>query len=64
MRKGKDFALTHDRRRRHHHWLVKVFFFDDDFFGRVYTDHEKAAKFAARQQRSPVVRATRILQLS
>ena len=53
-----------DQRRRHHHWLVKVFYFDGDFFGRVYVDHEKAKKFSTRQKRSPVVKSTRIMQVS
>ena len=53
-----------DKRRRHHHWLVKVFYDDREFFARVYTNQEKAQKFAARQRRSPLVKATRVLQLS
>jgi len=64
MRRAKTLSLKHDRRRRHHHWLVKVFYSDGDFFGRVYGDAERAKKFAARQKKSPMVRSTRIFQLS
>jgi len=53
-----------DRRRKHHHWLVTVFYADGEKFGRVYTDKDKAARFADRQKRSPVVRSARITQVS
>ena len=64
MRIAKSFNLNSDKRRKHHHWLVKVFYFDKEFFGRVYLDFEKAKKFAARQRKSPIVKTTRIQQLS
>jgi hypothetical protein len=64
MRRPKDFKLADDHRRRHHHWLVTVVYEDKEFFGRVYTDHEKAKNFAARQLKSPVVKSTRIEQQS
>ncbi|MFZ1033446.1 MAG: hypothetical protein WAN72_15750 [Candidatus Acidiferrales bacterium] len=37
---------------------------DNETFARVYLDREKAEKFAARQKKSPVVKKTRIRQLS
>jgi hypothetical protein len=49
-----------DRRRRYTHWQVTVKYIDQQVFGRVYTDRAKAEKFAARQERSPVVLSTRI----
>jgi hypothetical protein len=64
MSKPTNFSLKHDKRRRHHHWLVKIFYSDGSYFGRVYTDAEKARKFAARQRKSPIVKRTRILQES
>ena len=53
-----------DRRRKHHHWLVTVYYADGEKFGRVYTDHDKAARFAERQRRSPVVKSARVSQVS
>jgi len=53
-----------DRRRKHKHWQVTVFYKDGDRFARVYTDHDKAAGFADRQKKSPVVKIARVTQLS
>jgi hypothetical protein len=53
-----------DKRRKHHHWQVTVFYRDGETFGRVYTDREKAAGFAERQKKSPVVKMARVTQLS
>ena len=53
-----------DRRRKHHHWLVTVYYADGEKFGRVYTDRDKAARFAERQRRSPVVKSARVTQVS
>jgi hypothetical protein len=53
-----------DRRRKHHHWLVTVYYADGEKFGRVYTDKEKATKFAERQRTSPVVKQARVTQVS
>lgn len=53
-----------DRRRKHHHFLVTVFYADGEKFGRVYTDKEKADRFADRQKRSPVVKSARVTQVS
>jgi hypothetical protein len=43
---------------------VTVTYSDNETFGRVYSDREKAKKFAARQKKSPVVKKTRIRPLS
>jgi len=53
-----------DRRRRHHHYLVTVNYADGETFGRVYTDKEKATRFAERQRRSPIVKSARVTQVS
>ena len=53
-----------DRRRKHHHFLVTVFYADGEKFGRVYTNKEKATRFAERQRRSPVVKQVRVSQVS
>ena len=53
-----------DRRRRHHHYLVSVNYADGETFGRVYTDKEKATRFAERQRRSPIVKSARVTQVS
>ena len=53
-----------DGRRKHHHWEAKVFYSDGETFARIYTDHEKAAGFAERQKKSPVVKMARVTQVS
>ncbi len=60
----KADAFGRDRRRKHHHWMVTVYYADGEKFGRVYTDKEKASRFAERQRRSPVVKSARVAQLS
>jgi hypothetical protein len=62
--KSKVARRKKDRRRKHGHWLVTLTYFDGEAFERVYIDREKAAKFAARQKKSPVVKKTRVRQLS
>lgn len=52
-----------DRRRKHRHWQVTVYYHDGEKFARVYIDREKAASFADRQKRSPVVKSTRVLEV-
>lgn len=60
----KKSRLGKDRRRRHRHWQVTVFYEDGEKFARVYIDRQKATRFAERQKRSPVVRATRIREVN
>jgi hypothetical protein len=64
MAKRKISNYKTDRRRKHHHWLVTVTYSDNESFRRVYIDRERAEKFAARQKKSPIVKKTRIRQLS
>ena len=61
---SKKDSFNRDRRRKHHHWLVSVYYADGEKFGRVYTDKEKATRFAERQRRSPVVKTARVTQVS
>jgi hypothetical protein len=62
-RAKKGTRLQDDRRRKHRHWQVTVFYRDGEKFARVYIDRERASRFADRQKKSPVVRATRILEV-
>jgi hypothetical protein len=62
--KREKASFGRDRRRKHHHWLVTVSYADGEKFGRVYTDKDKATRFADRQKRSPVVKSARITQVS
>ena len=62
-KEDKD-AFGRDRRRKHHHYLVTISYADGEKFGRVYTDKEKADRFAERQRRSPVVKSARVSQVS
>jgi len=59
-RRKKPVAFKKDRRRKHKHWQVTVFYRDGEKFARVYTDRKKAAAFAVRQKRSPVVKTARV----
>lgn len=63
-KKRKKASFGSDRRRKHHHWLVTVYYADGEKFGRVYTDRDKATRFAERQRKSPVVKSARVSQLS
>ncbi|HET9803743.1 MAG TPA: hypothetical protein VFP96_10935 [Candidatus Acidoferrum sp.] len=60
---GKKTFET-DKRRKHHHWLVTLAYADGEKFGRVYTDKDKAARFADRQRKSPLVKSARVAQVS
>jgi len=62
--KREKTEFGRDRRRKHHHWLVSVYYADGEKFGRVYTDKDKATRFADRQRRSPVVKTARVTQVS
>jgi hypothetical protein len=64
MKVRRRTTFGKDGRRKHHHWQVTVFYNDGETFGRVYSDHEKAANFANRQKKSPVVKMARVTQLS
>jgi hypothetical protein len=62
--KAKGASRFHrDKRRKHRHWQVTVYYQDGEKFGRVYIDRERAERFAERQKKSPVVKATRILEV-
>jgi hypothetical protein len=63
MKKDKS-SFGKDRRRKHHHFLVTVAYADGEKFGRVYTDKDKASRFADRQRRSPIVKSARVTQVS
>ncbi len=63
VKKRKKSRWGRDKRRKHRHWQVTVYYHDGEKFARVYTDREKASRFAERQKKSPVVRATRILEV-
>ena len=60
---SKSSRLSRDRRRKHRHWQVTVYYQDGEKFARVYIDRERAERFAERQKKSPVVKATRILEV-
>ena len=62
-KRGKA-PFNKDKRRRHHHFMVTVYYADGEKFGRVYTDKDKATRFADRQCCSPVVKSVRIGQVS
>lgn len=55
--------FTGDGRRKHRHWEVTIYYHDGNKFSRIYIDRERAERFAERQKRSPVVRATRVREV-
>ena len=61
---GERKSFNSDKRRKHHHWLVTIAYADGEKFGRVYTDKNKATRFADRQRKSPVVKSARVAQVS
>jgi hypothetical protein len=64
MKAHKLTSYRNDGRRKHHHFQVTIYYGDGDTFARMYTDREKATKFAARQRKSPVVKMARVTQVS
>jgi len=62
--KSDTSRFHRDRRRKHRHWQVTVYYHDGEKFARVYIDRERATRFAERQKKSPVVKATRILEVN
>ena len=66
MKSGKQRrkpAFGKDKRRKHRHWQVTVVYRDGEKFARVYTDRVKAANYAERQKKSPVVKGTRVTEV-
>ncbi len=64
MARAKVIEFKIEKRRTHHHYLVTVTYSDGDLFGRIFTNLEKAKKFAARQTKSAKVQSARIQKLS
>ncbi len=62
-KRKKTTRLRKDGRRKHRHWQVTVYYHDGEKFARVYINRERAEHFAERQKKSPVVKATRILEV-
>jgi hypothetical protein len=64
MKARKFTTYGKDKRRKHYHWQVTVFYNDGERFARTYTVHAKAAGFAERQRKSPVVKMARVIEIS
>jgi hypothetical protein len=64
MPRYKPLTGKKDDRRRHPHFQVTITYADKKVFGRVYNDLDKAERFAARQERSPVVMSSMVRQIS
>lgn len=56
--------LKQGKRRKQRHWQVTVFYKDGEKFARVYTEKDKAMKFAERKRESPKVKQARIIDLT
>jgi len=59
----KRTKFGNDKRRKHRHWQVTLFYRDGATFARIYTDRDRAAAFADRQKKSPVVKMARVTQV-
>lgn len=57
MTQSKQADGKREPQRRHPQFRVSVVYTDGGEFGRVYNDIQSAEKFAARQERSPVVKS-------
>jgi hypothetical protein len=64
LKNRKLTSFKKDGRRKHRHWQVTLFYKDGERFSRTYTVHAKAASFAERQKKSPVVKMARVTQIS
>jgi hypothetical protein len=64
MKVRKRTTFGKDGRRKHHHYQATLFYKDGETFARVYSDRDKAAGFAERQRKSPLVKMARVTQVS
>jgi hypothetical protein len=59
LRKSKELFAKKKLQR----WLVTVDYADGERAGRVYTDREKAARFAEKKKKSASVKRTRVAKV-
>jgi hypothetical protein len=52
------------RARKHDHFRVTVTYTDNEQSAKVFTDRERAEKFAARQGKSPFVKSVHVVKLT
>ena len=52
------------RTRKHDHFRVTVTYTDNEQSAKVFTNREKAEKFAARQEKSPVIKSAQVVKLT
>ena len=52
------------RTRKHDHFRVTVTYTDNEQSAKVFTDRERTEKFAARQEKSPVIKSAEIVKLT
>ena len=52
------------RARKHDHFRVTVTYTDNEQSAKVFTDRERAEKFAARQEKSPFVKSAQVVKLA
>jgi hypothetical protein len=53
-----------ESKRKYPYWRVIIRYVDGEKFGRVYTNKDKAEKYAERQRRSPVVKSVTVDEVS
>lgn len=51
-------------RRKHDHFRITVTYTDNEQSAKVFTDLERAKKFAARQKRSPFVKSAEVVKVN
>lgn len=56
-------AIKKPQRHKHRHYRVTVVYRDGGKFARVYTDLDKATRFAEQQEKSNVVRKTVVVEV-
>jgi hypothetical protein len=53
--------MTQRAKRKHNYWRVVIVYVDNETSGnRVFNDLDRAKRWAARQEKSPVVKKVRI----
>jgi hypothetical protein len=49
--------------RKHKHFRVTITYIDNETSGRVYNNREKAQAYCERQEKSPVVKKTKVEEI-
>jgi hypothetical protein len=63
VRKHTTTTFGKDKQRKHRRWKVTLIYQNGLRFARIYTDRKRAAGFADRQNKSPVVKMACVTEI-